>query len=584
MAITMAVYLVISLAVSFALNLFNARNALQGALSMPTPADPERPMCATPPTPSLPPPLHVARARSPGRAPISFRRAPRARSRSALAALGLWALPPLIAWATTQAVWSAPDGALCRAHQDGACWAFIAQKLDYLSYGSYPVAERWRVDAVEIVGAALIVWMLWPRAPRRGLGAALFFLGFPALAFVLLHGGREPRAAARRHALVGRRVRLPHRSRSSASSSRCRSACCWRWGAGRSLPIVKAASVVFIEFVRGVPFITVLYHGQQHAAAVPAAGLGARPLRCRPLVGIALFAAAYMAEEVRGGLQSLDKGQFEGAMALGLGYWRMMRLVVLPQALTLVIPGIVNNFIGLFKDTTLVAIVGMVDFLAAMDNAFKDPVWSGPTILATGYVFAGLFYFVFCYGMSRYSAAMERRLGASGERGEGNRGRWRRTTTIAIEFIDVHKWYGAFHVLRDDRSDRRARRAHRRLRPVGLGQVDADPLHQPAGGASARHNPRRRHRTDRRSQAHRRGAARSRHGVPAVQPVPASDDPGELHAGADLGAQDAQARGRGAGDELCSRGCKIPEQALQISRASCRAASSSASPSRAPCA
>ncbi len=97
-------------------------------------------------------------------------------------------------------------------------------------------------------------------------------------------------------------------------------------------------------------------------------------------------------------------------MALGLGYWRMMGLVVLPQALTLVIPGVVNNFIGLFKDTTLVAIVGMTDFLAAMDNAFKDTVWSGPTILATGYVFAGLFYFVFCYAMSRYSAAMERRL------------------------------------------------------------------------------------------------------------------------------------------------------------------------------
>jgi general L-amino acid transport system permease protein len=129
-----------------------------------------------------------------------------------------------------------------------------------------------------------------------------------------------------------------------------------------------------------------------------------------PLVGTALFSAAYLAEEVRGGLQSLDKGQSEGAMALGLGYWRMTGLVVLPQALTRVIPGIVNIFIGLFKDTTLVAIVAMVDFLAAMDNAFKDTTWGGPTILPTGYFFAGLFYFVFCYGMSRYSAAMERRL------------------------------------------------------------------------------------------------------------------------------------------------------------------------------
>ena len=146
--------------------------------------------------------------RSPGCAPISFLRRLRARSRSRCVALGLWALPPLIAWATTQAVWSAPDGALCRAHQDGACWAFIAQKLDYLSYGSYPVAERWRVDAVEIVGAALIAWMLWPGAPRRGLGAALFFLIFPILAFVLLHGAASFGLPRRRHFAVGRGVRL----------------------------------------------------------------------------------------------------------------------------------------------------------------------------------------------------------------------------------------------------------------------------------------------------------------------------------------------------------------------------------------
>ena len=117
-----------------------------------------------------------------------------------------------------------------------------------------------------------------------------------------------------------------------------------------------------------------------------------------------------MAEEVRGGLQSLPKGQYEGAMALGLHYRPMMRLVVLPQALVLVIPGIVNNFIGLFKDTTLVSIVGINDFLEALDHAMKDPAWAGPSIFATGYAFAGAFYFVFCYAMSRYSAAMERRL------------------------------------------------------------------------------------------------------------------------------------------------------------------------------
>ncbi|MGD1036375.1 MAG: amino acid ABC transporter permease [Roseiarcus sp.] len=325
----------------------------------------------------------------------------------ALAALGLWALPPLIAWATTRAVWSAPDGALCRAHQDGACWAFVAHKLDYLRYGSYPIAERWRVDVVEIVGGALIAWMLWTGAPRRGLGAALFFLGFPILAFALLHGVEKLGLTivdtllwggvfvSLATALVGIVFSLPL-------------GVLLALGRRSGLPIVRAMSVVFIEFVRGVPFITVLYMANNMLPLfLPPGWVPDRFIP--PLVGTALFSAAYMAEEVRGGLQSLAKGQSEGAMALGLGYWRMMRLVVLPQALTRVIPGIVNIFIGLFKDTTLVAIVGMVDFLAAMDNAFKDTAWSGPTILPTGYVFAGLFYFVFCYGMSRYSAAIERR-------------------------------------------------------------------------------------------------------------------------------------------------------------------------------
>ncbi len=376
---------------------------------MPTPANSNAAYVRRASGPILPPPLlsraAIARARanlfsSPLSCAVTL----------ALVALGLWALPPLFLWATARAVWSAPDGALCRAHQDGGCWAFVAHKLAYLRYGSYPIAERWRVDAVEIVGAALIAWMLWTGAPRRGLGAVLFFVSFPIFAFALLHGveglglrvvdtllwgGVFVSLAA---ALVGIVFSLPL-------------GVLLALGRRSGLPIVRAASVVFIEFVRGVPFITVLYMANNMLPLFLPPGWV--PDRfAPPLVGTALFSAAYMAEEVRGGLQSIDKGQYEGAMALGLGYWRLTGLVVLPQALTRVIPGVVNNFIGLFKDTTLVAIVGMTDFLAAMDNAFQDTVWSGPTILATGYVFAGLFYFVFCYAMSRYSAAMERRLAA----------------------------------------------------------------------------------------------------------------------------------------------------------------------------
>ncbi len=323
----------------------------------------------------------------------------------AFVALGIWLLPPLIVWATTHAVWTASDGALCRQRQDGACWAFVSAKWDYLRFGSYPIAERWRIVVVEAVGAFLIVWLLWPSAPRRSWGALLFFVAYPILVFVLLRGSRALSLpivdtllwggifVSLLTAVVGIVFSLPLGALLAL-------------GRRSQMPVVRLASVLFIEFVRGVPFITVLFMANNMLPLfVPEAWAPDRLLRA--LVGIALFSAAYMAEEVRGGLQSLGRGQYEAAMALGLNYPRMMALVVLPQALTMVIPGIVNNFVGLFMDTTLVSIVGITDFLEATNNAIKDPSWSGPTIMTTGYVFAGVFYFVFCYGMTRYSAFLE---------------------------------------------------------------------------------------------------------------------------------------------------------------------------------
>jgi general L-amino acid transport system permease protein len=317
-------------------------------------------------------------------------------------------LPQLIAWATTHAVWSAIDGAACRQHQDGACWAFVIAKWDYLRFGSYPVAERWRVDAVEAIGAVLIVWLLWTNAPRRAWGAFLFFVVYPILALVLLHGSSLLGLpvvdtllwggifVSLVTAVVGIVFSLPL-------------GVLLALGRRSPLPVVGTASVVFIEFVRGVPFITILFMANNLLPLfLPETWAPDRFLR--PLAGIVMFSAAYMAEEVRGGLQSLGKGQYEAGLALGLNYPRMMGLVILPQALTLVIPGIVNNFIGLFMDTTLISVVGMTDFLEAMNNAIKDPVWAGPTIMVTGYVFAEIFYFSFCYGMARYSAHVERIL------------------------------------------------------------------------------------------------------------------------------------------------------------------------------
>ena len=180
-------------------------------------------------------------------------------------------------------------------------------------------------------------------------------------------------------------------------------------GRQSSAPVLRFFCIVLIEVVRGVPLITVLFMANTMLPLfVPAAWTPDRLMR--PLIGVALFASVYMAEVVRGGLQAVQRGQYEGAQALGLSRGHMMRLIVLPQALTIVIPGIVNSFIALFKDTTLVAIVGIFDFLRAIDTQRLDPVWNGPTISTTGYVFAAIFYFVFCFAMSRYSLMMERRL------------------------------------------------------------------------------------------------------------------------------------------------------------------------------
>ncbi len=325
----------------------------------------------------------------------------------------LWIVPDIVRYLFIDAVWSAPDGAACRAPGTGACWAYVARKFSFFMYGSYPRDEVWRVDLTLVLGAALVVWLLVPRIPRKALGSLLFFVVYPVVAFVLLRGVAGVLPVVETNlwggvfvsllvATVGIVVSLPL-------------GIVLALGRRSKLPFVKFVCVVFIEFVRGVPLITVLFMANTMLPLfVPQQWTPDRLLR--PLIGISLFAAAYMAETVRGGLQAMPKGQFEGAMALGLGYWQMMRLIILPQALTTVIPGIVNSFISLFKDTTLVAIVGIFDFLRAVDTARLDPVWAGPTISTTGYVFAAIFYWVFCFTMSRYSQMLERKLSAGRRR------------------------------------------------------------------------------------------------------------------------------------------------------------------------
>lgn len=183
-------------------------------------------------------------------------------------------------------------------------------------------------------------------------------------------------------------------------------------GRRSNAPIIRYSSVIFIEVVRGIPLISVLFFASAMLPYFLAPGVDFNKL-LRAMIGVMLFASAYMAEVIRGGLQAIPKGQYEGGMSLGLSFWQQMRLIIMPQALTTVIPGIVNTFIGLFKDTTLVLIISIFDLLGILLATLKDPEWATASTAYTGYLVIALIYWIFCFGMSRYSVHMERKLDRS---------------------------------------------------------------------------------------------------------------------------------------------------------------------------
>ena len=329
-----------------------------------------------------------------------------------------WAIPEIVRFLVIDAVWSGGDRDAClwtvQHREIGACWPFVWERLPYFIYGSYPIPQRWRVDVFFLMLAVGVAWLLWLKAPRRDLGAIYFFIVLPIVSYILLTGwsviGLEPVDTVLWGgvlvtivvASVGIVFSLPL-------------GIVLALGRRSRMPVVRTLSVVFIEFVRGVPLITVLFMaGVMLPLFVPEQYSPDKLVRA--LVGIAIFASAYMAEVVRAGLQAIPRGQYEGAMAVGLGYGQMTRLVILPQALTVTIPNIVNTYIGLFKDTTLVFIVGIFDLLRTIEVARIDPKWATPVTSTTGYAVAAIFYVVFCYGMSRYARAMEARLAKGGRR------------------------------------------------------------------------------------------------------------------------------------------------------------------------
>jgi general L-amino acid transport system permease protein len=457
-----------------------------------------------------------------------------------ISALLLWfVVAPALKFLLIDAVWTGSDRNACLAenagHAVGACWPFVQAKFSQFIYGFYPEPERWRVNLTFLLAAILLLPLLIPRLPAKGLNACAFFLAFPVVAFFLLHGGglqgfgvnwsagvlsgfndsigdggKKLMAAGETTAVIGPLLWLlgklivlisimiswliwpltwlrdqiqmagrPVWADLAATAivvsvvlflfgGGVRSG--WRalivslaifagiaiviavmgldrgglpvvdtrlWGGllvtlvvsvtgivasmpvgivlalGRrsTIPLIRIFSIAFIEFWRGVPLITVLFFATYMLPLFVPSGFTIDGLM-RALIGIALFAGAYQAEVIRGGLQAIPRGQGEAASALGLSWWKTTALIVMPQALRHVIPGLVNSFIALFKDTSLVSIVALFDLLGSLRAAFSDPVWSTPTTLFTGFAFTGIIYFTFCFGMSRYSLFVENRLNA----------------------------------------------------------------------------------------------------------------------------------------------------------------------------
>lgn len=318
-------------------------------------------------------------------------------------------IPPVIEWAFIKANWIGTDRSACTS--GGACWVFINARANQFIYGMYPSAEQWRVNLAAILLVFLLALLVIRGIPRKPWIGAFTLLVYPFIAYVLFQGGMFGLPVVRTSLWGGLMLTLILSTVGIVAALPL--GIILALGRRSNMPIVKALCTAFIELWRGVPLITVLFMASVMLPLFLPEGMDFNKL-LRALIGIALFQAAYVAEVVRGGLQAIPKGQHEAAAALGLNYWKSMALIVLPQALKLVIPGLVVTFIELFKDTTLVSIIGLFDLLGIVQSAFTDPKWLGYAL--EGFVFAGLLYWVFCFGISRYSMHLEKRFNTGHKR------------------------------------------------------------------------------------------------------------------------------------------------------------------------
>ena len=324
-----------------------------------------------------------------------------------LTIISLWIIyilvPPFIQWALLDADWIGNSRDDCT--REGACWVYIGFWFKQIMYGRYPETEVWRINASYILLVGALIPLFISDFKHKGLLTLFLLFVYPIISYFLFIGDSFGLPLVETSlwdglfltlviSLVGIVASLPI-------------GILLALGRRSDMPIVSALSIGFIEIWRGVPLITVLFMSSVMFPLFLPEGMNFDKL-IRALVGVMLFSAAYMAEVVRGGLQAVPKEQTEAAKALGMSYWNTMGLVVMPQALKMVIPGIVNTFIALFKDTTLVLTIGLFDLLGTIQIVGTNADWLGFHI--EGYVFTAFIFWIFCFSMSRYSMHLEKKL------------------------------------------------------------------------------------------------------------------------------------------------------------------------------
>ncbi len=313
-------------------------------------------------------------------------------------------IPAMVDWMFIDAAYTGTSRKDCEAQAGGACWAFIGTRLQLFIYGFYPEAERWRVNLTAILLFVALAPVLYDNVPHRGK-VLIFTVLYPLIAGVLLVGGIFGLEYVATDQFGGLMLNVIIGVTGIAFSLPI--GICLALGRQSHLPVLRIVCIAFIEFIRGVPLITLLFVAAVMLSYFVPPGTNF-DLLVRMLIMVTLFASGYMAEVIRGGLQAIPKGQYEAADSMGLKYWQSMRLIVLPQALKIAIPGIVNTFIALYKDTTLVIVIGRLDILGIGRSSLADSKWQG--LSTEVYVFVAIFFFISCFLMSRYSLYLEKKL------------------------------------------------------------------------------------------------------------------------------------------------------------------------------